>query len=102
MTHGFLGYNCRHRIIEYKSGMVMPKSYTENKINSERNIEKTARSLERQIRNAKKKSMLANNTIDRKKYQEESKKLQDTYWQYCKEHDYPVAEWRIRVSLTER
>lgn len=102
MTHGFLGYNCRHRIIEYKAGMIMPKSYTENKINSERNIEKTARSLERQIRNAKKKSMLANNTLDRKKYQEESKKLQDTYWKYCKEHDYPVAEWRTRVALNER
>ena len=102
MRKGFLGYNCRHRIIEYKTGMVMPKSYTENKINSERNIEKTARSLERQIRNAKKKSMLANTSDQRKKYQEESKKLQDTYWNYCKEHDYPVAEWRTRVSLNER
>lgn len=102
MKKGFLGYNCRHRIIEYKTGMVMPKSYTENKINSERNIEKTARSLERQIRNAKKKSMLANTSDQRKKYQEESKKLQDTYWNYCKEHDYPVAEWRTRVSLNER
>ena len=102
MKKGFLGYNCRHRIIEYKTGMTMPKSYTENKINSERNIEKTARSLERQIRNAKKKSMLANTSDQRKKYQEESKKLQDTYWNYCKEHDYPVAEWRTRVSLNER
>lgn len=102
MEKGFLGYNCRHRIVEYKSGMVMPKQYTENQINKERNIEQTARSLERQIRNAKKKSMLANNSLDRKKYQEESKKLQDTYWDYCKEHDYPVAEWRTRVALNER
>ena len=46
--------------------------------------------------------MLANNTLDKKKYQEESKKLQDTYWKYCKEHDYPVAEWRTRVTLNER
>ena len=102
MEKGFLGYNCRHRIIEYKSGMVMPKQYTENQINKERNIEQTARSLERQIRNAKKKSMLANNSLDRKKYQEQSKKLQDTYWDYCKEHDYAVAEWRTRVALNER
>lgn len=102
MEHGFLGYNCRHRIIEYKAGMTMPKSYTENQINKERNIEQTARSLERQIRNAKKKSMLANNSLDRKKYQEESKKLQDTYWNYCKKHDYPVVEWRTRVAINER
>ena len=102
MEKGFLGYNCRHRIVEYKSGMVMPKQYTENQINKERNIEQTARSLERQIRNAKKKSMLANNSLDRKKYQEQSKKLQDTYWDYCKEHDYAVAEWRTRVALNER
>ena len=32
----------------------------------------------------------------------QSKKLQDTYWNYCKEHDYPVAEWRTRVVLNER
>ena len=102
MEKGFLGYNCRHRIIEYKTGMTMPKQYTENQINKERNIEQTARSLERQIRNAKKKSMLANNSLDRKKYQEESKKLQDTYWNYCKEHDYPVAEWRTRIAINER
>ena len=95
-------YNKLLEAIKYKTGMTMPKSYTENKINSERNIEKTARSLERQIRNAKKKSMLANISDQRKKYQEESKKLQDTYWNYCKEHDYPVAEWRTRVSLNER
>lgn len=102
MEKGFLGYNCRHRIIEYKSGMIMPKQYTENQINKERNIEQTARSLERQIRNAKKKSMLANNTLDRKKYQEQSKMLQDTYWDYCKDHDYQVAEWRTRVAINER
>ena len=102
MIHGFLGYNCRHRLILYKPGMIMPKQYTTNQVSKERSIETTARSLERQIRVAKKKSMLANNSLDRKKYQEQSKMLQDTYWQYCKEHDYPVAEWRIRVSLTER
>ena len=102
MTHGFLGYNCRHRLILYKPGMIMPKEYTANQVSKERSIETTARSLERQIRVAKKKTMLANNSLDRKKYQEESKKLQDTYWNYCKEHDYPVAEWRTRVSLNER
>lgn len=102
MEHGFLGYNCRHRLIEYKAGMIMPKNYSENQINKERNIEQTARNLERRIRTAKKRAMLANNSLDRKKYQEQSKMLQDTYWDYCKDHDYPVAEWRTRVAINER
>lgn len=102
MEHGFLGYNCRHRLIEYKAGMIMPKNYSENQINKERNIEQTARNLEKRIRTAKKRAMLANNSLDRKKYQEQSKMLQDTYWDYCKDHDYPVAEWRTRVAINER
>ena len=102
MEHGFLGYNCRHRLIEYKAGMIMPKNYSENQINKERNIEQTARNLERRIRTAKKRAMLANNSLDRKKYQEQSKMFQDTYWDYCKDHDYPVAEWRTRVAINER
>ena len=102
MTHGFLGYNCRHRLILYKPGMIMPKEYTANKVSKERSIETTARSLERQIRVAKKRALLSSDKEERKKFREKSKKLQDVYWQYCKEHDYPVAEWRTRVVINER
>ncbi len=102
MTHGFLGYNCRHRLILYKPGMIMPKEYTANQVSKERSIETTARSLERQIRVAKKRALLSSDKEERKKFREKSKKLQDVYWQYCKEHDYPVAEWRTRVVINER
>ena len=102
MTHGFLGYNCRHRLILYKPGMIMPKEYTANQISKERSIETTARSLERQIRVAKKRALLSSDKEERKKFREKSKKLQDVYWQYCKEHDYPVAEWRTRIAINER
>lgn len=102
MTHGFLGYNCRHRLILYKPGMIMPKEYTANQVSKERSIETTARSLERQIRVAKKRALLSSDKEERKKFREKSKKIQDVYWQYCKEHDYPVAEWRTRVAINER
>lgn len=102
MIHGFLGYNCRHRLILYKPGMIMPKEYTANQVSKERSIETTARSLERQIRVAKKRALLSSDKEERKKFREKSKKLQDVYWQYCKEHDYPVAEWRTRIALNER
>ena len=101
-NHGFLGYNCRHHLIAYKKGMTPPKQYEARKIENERNKELNIRQMERQIRTAKRKAMLASNKEERKKWTEASKALQDTYWDYCKKNNYAVAEWRTRISLNER
>lgn len=47
------GYNCRHRAIPYKSGMVMPTEYTEAEIRKEREIDSKQRYYERNIRRLK-------------------------------------------------
>ena len=101
-NHGFLGYNCRHHLIAYKKGMTPPKQYEARKVENERNKELNIRQMERQIRTAKRKAMLASNKEERKKWTEASKALQDTYWDYCKKNNYAVAEWRTRISLNER
>ncbi len=102
MSYGFLGYNCRHRLIEYTKGMIMPKPYPDRQVKNERAKEKHIREMERKIREKKRQSMLTTDKEERKKLQEETKELEKDYWKYCKENDYPVAEWRTRVSLEER
>ena len=82
--------------------MIPPKQYEARKVENERNKELNIRQMERQIRTAKRKAMLASNKEERKKWTEASKALQDTYWDYCKKNDYAVAEWRTRISLNER
>lgn len=101
-NHGFLGYNCRHHLIAYKKGMTPPKQYEARKVENERNKELNIRQMERQIRTAKRKAMLASNKEERKKWTEASKALQDDYWDYCKKNDYAVAEWRTRIAINER
>ena len=102
MSYGFLGYNCRHRVIEYKPGMIVPKHYPNRQIELEREKEEHIRQMERLIREKKRQALLTTDKNERKKFQEESKKLEDDYWKYCKDHNYPVAEWRTRVSKEER
>ena len=36
MSHGFLGYNCRHRLVKYTKGMDMFKEYPPNQIDREK------------------------------------------------------------------
>ena len=100
--HGFLGYNCRHRMIAYKKGMTAPREYPAKFVDLERNREHYLRRLENQIRHAKRNYALSDDIELRKAYQERSTSLQTLYKSKCNEYDYPIAEWRTRVSQIER
>lgn len=100
--HGFLGYNCRHRMIAYKKGMTAPREYPARFIDMERNREQYLRSLENKIRHAKRNYALSDDKDLRKYYQEQSVELQKLYRDKCNQYNYPIAEWRTRVSQTER
>lgn len=100
--HGFLGYNCRHRMVAYKKGMTAPREYPARFIDMERNREQYLRSLENKIRHAKRNYALSDDKNLRKYYQDQSVELQKLYRDKCNQYNYPIAEWRTRVSQTER
>lgn len=102
LAHGFLGYNCRHRLVAYKKGMTKPKEYPKEVINAERIAEQKLRSLENKIRNAKRNYLISDDKEIKKEFRQESLKLQKDYVALCSKYKYPIAEWRTRVTLEER
>lgn len=102
IEHGFLGYNCRHRLIAYRKGMTPPREYSAEKIEAERSKEHKIRALENQIRHAKRAVLFTDDKEQRKALQEHSKALQEAYIKECESANYAIAEWRTRVSLDER
>lgn len=104
MENGFLGYNCRHRLIEYKEGMNIPKRYDYNSKGAERKrkVDETMRRYERNIRIAKERQVLAITPEERKIWQEESKKLQYNYDTYARLNGRVRNDWRASISKDER
>ena len=102
IQHGFLGYNCRHRMIAYRKGMDAPKQYSAKFVDIERKREQELRYLENQIRHAKRDYLLTDDKEQRKDLLSRSKALQEAYEDKCNRYRYPIAEWRTRVSLDER
>lgn len=102
MLHGFLGYNCRHRLIKYTKGMNLFREYPASQIERERKLELKQRSFERNIRLAKKNSMLAVTKEDRHKWTTVSKQLQNDYSKFCDKNNLTRMEWRTRITREER
>jgi hypothetical protein len=100
--HGFLGYNCRHRMIAYRKGMTAPREYPAKFVDLERKREQELRYLENQIRHAKRDYLLTDDKEQRKDLLSRSKALQEAYEEKCNRYHYPIAEWRTRVSMDER
>lgn len=102
MHHGFLGYNCRHRLIKYTKGMDLFISYDANTIAKERGLEQKQRYLERQIRKYKEKTILSVDPKERKTYQEKSKLYQQKYAEFCKAKGLVRYDWRTRITREEK
>jgi hypothetical protein len=102
MRHGFLGYNCRHRLVKYTKGMDLFKEYPASRIEKERNLESQQRHLERQIRKCKQNASMAVTPEDRKKWTEQSKMYQNKYHQFCHSKGLTEIPWRTRISRDER
>lgn len=102
MQHGFLGYNCRHRLVKYTKGMDLFKQYPVNQIERERKLELKQRHLERQIRKCKQEASMAVTPEDRKMWTEKSKEYQKEYHDYCHSNGLTEIPWRTRISRDER
>lgn len=102
ISHGLLGYNCRHRLIQYKKGMETPKPIPDREITKERDIEMQQRELERKVRYCKKKQALAQNPAERKKWVNQSKLWQKKYDDFCRQHNLVIEKWRCSITENER
>ena len=94
-----VGFNCRHRLIEYKPGSVAPHEYTAKQVRRNREINQTLRQMEREIRYYKQQSILYN-SIDKRladKYKAKAKQLTEQYKNFANKNGYAWYQWRIAV-----
>lgn len=95
------GFNCRHKLYEYKSGSVAPREYTKEEVQKERAIEQKIRAAERDIRLLKMK--LNDYTIigdkDSIRILKRQIKLKEAdYKRFCERNGYAWEKYRIDVN----
>lgn len=100
MEHGFLSYNCRHRLTKYLEGMDIPKPIPASVVNKERKIETNMRAMEREIRHYK--EMQSLDKENRQEWVNKSKKMQVIYEDYAKKNNMAREKWRTSISRNER
>ena len=98
------GYNCRHRLIEYRPGSHPPTDYSEEEIKREYAIDQRQRHYENTIRNMKAEERLLRQSgftqeasALRKKWQ----MLNKHYEAYSMRNDRAFYRWRTRISEDE-
>lgn len=95
--NGLLGFNCRHKLTEYKGQE--PQTISEEERKREYEITQRQRYLERTIRSLKAKAEMVK-PFDKKEYQRlmaKAKHLNEVYEEYSKRHNR--AFYRLRTSI---
>ena len=96
--NGLLGFNCRHKLSEYK-GELLP-TVSERERRKEYAITRKQRELEKKVRNARA-EMLINKDINRQKYLEARRKAIDfnkEYMQFSKDNNRAYYPMRTRIT----
>lgn len=98
------GYNCRHRLVEYKEGSKAPIEYTEYEIKRAYAIDKQQRSIEGGIRQLKVEEKLlraSGNNAAAKVLRLKWQALTKEYEVFCLTNKRPISRWRCVVSKEE-
>ena len=96
--NGLLGFNCRHKLSEYK-GELLP-TVSERERRKEHAITRKQRELEKKVRNARA-EMLINKDINRQKYFEARRNAIDfnkEYMQFSKDNNRAYYPMRTRIT----
>lgn len=94
-----VGFNCRHKLIEYKPGSVPPKEFSKKDVAEQRKINLKLRELERKIRYLKQQVILYN-SIDKQRamlIQRQVDRLVAYYKKFANDNGYSWYEYRIKV-----
>lgn len=102
LSYGFLGYNCRHRLIPYTSGMNLPPQYKSVSRGHQEAIGIQQRRMERNVRNCKINEALASSTNERKYWIARSLEEQGLYRSFCSRHKLVREDWRCSITREER
>lgn len=104
MEHGLFSYNCRHRLIEFKEGMKVPKQYEYNSqaAQQKREVDVNMRRMENNIRMLKEREQLALTPAERKKWINKSKIAQAKYKAYANRFNRVRNDWRTSIGRVER
>lgn len=94
--NGLLGYNCRHKLIEYNDG-VKPPTVTKEEQKKQYAINMEQRAYENDIRAYKQRAELSIIKSDKDRYKDKIKELTSDYKQFCK--NYGVVEYRSRLKI---
>ena len=98
------GYNCRHRLAEYKEGSKAPIEYTEYEIKRAYALDKQQRSIEGGIRQLKVEEKLlraSGNNAAAKVLRLKWQALTKEYEVFCLTNKRPISRWRCVVSKEE-
>lgn len=92
LDNGFLGYNCRHHLFEYK-GQNYRKYEDVQDVLKKRNINDMKRNIERQSRKALTRYEMTDNEV----YKNQADKIKDYYVKYCKANKIEPEMWRLKI-----
>ena len=87
--NGLLGFNCRHKLFPYRSGMQIP-SVTRAEQEREYKITQIQREMERRVLEARENALVASKDIDPEAYRywmREAKRRNEEYIRFSREHD---------------
>lgn len=99
-----VGFNCRHRLIPYKEKSKPPHSYRSKIVKKEFTINEQLRTMERTIRDNRKKALLIKD-ISSKKYKELNKSIKgqlEAYKSFANENHVTPLIWRTQISKGEK
>lgn len=93
--NGLLGFNCRHKLYEYRGQAVPMVNEADRK--REYAITKKQRELERQVRQARIKAIMSDNAVYSKKMRVLAKDRYREYTEFCKKNNR--AFYPIRITI---
>lgn len=96
--NGLLGFNCRHKLVEYKAGMVIP-TVSEAEQKREYAITKTQRQMERGVIEAREKALefKGANVKEYRKWKSEAERRYRLYKAYSKETGRAYYPDRVKI-----
>jgi hypothetical protein len=98
------GYNCRHRLIEYRPKSRPPKEYDKETIRRENAINNRQRQYERDIRNTKIEERLLRQSGDTEganALRQERQRIERNYQAYSLRNGRAFYDWRTKVTQDE-
>lgn len=96
--NGLLGFNCRHRLLEYKPNMVIP-TVSEEERKKEDAITKRQRAMEREVIFCREEALIdkGTNVSEYRKWKKRAQEAYDAYKKFSISHDRAYYPDRVKI-----